>query len=202
MELSLPQDDSSFVASGGRVIAPDLLGFGKSDKPVDEATYTFEFHRNHLIALIEQLDLRNVTLVCQDWGGLLGLTLPQDMPERFARLLIMNTGLLNGPADYPAFNAWKDDIGPADVDLAAVMKYAPSLSAAEAAAYAAPFPDVTAKAGVRKFPKIVAAPDAACIRISTAARGFWSQQWQGPAFMAIGMQDKMLVLVLCTRCTI
>ena len=112
-----------FVASGGRVIAPDLLGFGKSDKPVDEATYTFEFHRNYLIALIEQLDLRNVTLVCQDWGGLLGLTLPQDMPERFARLLIMNTGLLNGLAGYPAFNTGKDDIiGPADVDLAAVMK--------------------------------------------------------------------------------
>ena len=72
-----------FVEAGARVIAPDLLGFGRSDKPTDEAVYTFDFHRNYLMRLIERLDLQRVTLVCQDWGGVLGLTIPQDMPERF-----------------------------------------------------------------------------------------------------------------------
>ena len=64
-------------------MAPDFLGFGKSDKPTEDALYTFKFHRNFLLAFIERLDLRNITLVCQDWGGLLGLTLPTQMPERF-----------------------------------------------------------------------------------------------------------------------
>ncbi len=81
-----------FLESGARVVAPDFLGFGRSDKPVDDAVYSFKFHRDLLLAFIERLDLRNMTLVVQDWGGLLGLTIPVDMPERVARLLIMNTG--------------------------------------------------------------------------------------------------------------
>ena len=97
-----------FVLAGGRVVAPDLLGFGKSDKPIGEDTYTFEFHRNYLIQLIERLDLKNITLVCQDWGGLLGLTLPMDMQRRFKRLIIMNTGLLVEPVTAPAFIEWHD----------------------------------------------------------------------------------------------
>ena len=80
-----------FLRAGHRVVAPDLFGFGRSDKPVDEATYTFDFHRDSLHALIDALDLRNLCLVVQDWGGLLGLTLPMAMPERVTRLLIMNT---------------------------------------------------------------------------------------------------------------
>lgn len=182
-----------FSQHGARVIAPDLLGFGKSDKPVDEDSYSFEFHRNFLIALIEKLDLKNITLVCQDWGGLLGLTLPQAMPERFKRLLIMNTGLLMEPVTQGAFIDWKNDIlEPDDLQLDRFMrKYAPTLTEEEAYAYAAPFPDKRYKAGVRKFPQIVANPDQACIDISSAAIPFW-QQWQGESFMAIGMQDKML----------
>src|SRR5678815_1774091 len=82
-----------FVASGARVVAPDLIGFGRSDKPDDEATYTFDFHREMLLSFVEKLDLRNITLVVQDWGGVLGLTLPMEMPERFERLLLMNTAL-------------------------------------------------------------------------------------------------------------
>ena len=78
-----------FSKHGIRVIAPDLIGFGRSDKPTDENIYTFKFHRDYLLAFIEKLDLKNVTLVCQDWGGLLGLTLPMEYPERFKRLLIM-----------------------------------------------------------------------------------------------------------------
>ena len=183
-----------FVNAGARVIAPDLLGFGKSDKPIDEDTYTFEFHRNYLIALIERLDLKNITLVCQDWGGLLGLTLPQDMPERFKRLLIMNTGLLVEPVSFPAFDEWKRDIvEPAELKLDELFKkYAPTIDDDEAKAYAAPFPDSSYQAGVRKFPKIVANPDAACIEISSRAFPFWREAWQGESFMAIGMQDEVL----------
>ncbi len=182
-----------FAQEGARIIAPDLLGFGKSDKPVDEDSYSFEFHRNFLIALIEKLDLKNITLVCQDWGGLLGLTLPQAMPERFKRLLIMNTGLLMEPVTEGAFIEWKNDIlEPDDLQLDSFMsKYAPTLTAEEARAYAAPFPDNRFKAGVRKFPQMVANPDQTCIEISSAAVAFW-QQWEGETFMAVGMQDKML----------
>ncbi|MCV6612040.1 MAG: haloalkane dehalogenase [Amphritea sp.] len=183
-----------FVNAGARVIAPDLLGFGKSDKPLEEDTYTFEFHRNYLISLIEKLDLQNITLVCQDWGGLLGLTLPQDMPERFKRLLIMNTGLLVEPVTAPAFLTWKDDIlQPSELKLDKFMQlYAPTLNDKEATAYAAPFPDRRYQAGVRKFPKIVANPDPHCIETSSRAFPFWSESWNGESFMAIGMQDKML----------
>ena len=85
-----------FASDGNRVVAPDFFGFGRSDKPVDETVYTFDFHHNSLIEFIDHLDLNNITLVCQDWGGLLGLTLPMEMPKRFSRLLIMNTTLGTG----------------------------------------------------------------------------------------------------------
>ena len=183
-----------FSKTGARIIAPDLFGFGKSDKPVREETYTFEFHRNYLIGLIEQLDLQNITLVCQDWGGLLGLTIPPAMPDRFKRLIIMNTGFLTEPVTQGPFLEWKNDILKSeDVQLDTFMqKYAPSLSEQEARAYAAPFPDVRYKAGVRKFPKIVADPDQNCIEISSASIPFWQKQWTGETFMAIGMKDRML----------
>ena len=85
-----------FVESGARVIAPDMFGFGRSDKPVDDDWYTFTRHRDSLQAFLRALDLRNLTLVCQDWGGILGLTLPMDDPQRFTRLLVMNTVLATG----------------------------------------------------------------------------------------------------------
>ncbi|MEM8569841.1 MAG: haloalkane dehalogenase [Pseudomonadota bacterium] len=184
-----------FASSGARMIAPDWLGFGRSDKPIEDSVYTFDFHRNYMLALIERLDLRNITLVCQDWGGVLGLTIPMELPERFSRLLIMNTGLMLGPVDSRAFEEWKDDITTnPDVPLEFVMqKYEPSISDAEAAAYAAPFPDERYKAGVRKFPKLIArSADAPGVAISQRAAGFWSKEWQGKSFMAIGMQDRML----------
>ena len=85
-----------FTAAGHRVVAPDFFGFGRSDKPVQDDSYQFGFHRGSLIAFIEQLDLSNIVLVCQDWGGLLGLTLPMGLPDRISRLLIMNTTLGTG----------------------------------------------------------------------------------------------------------
>lgn len=185
-----------FVAAGIRVVAPDLPGFGRSDKPVDDAVYTFSFHRNFLLAFIKKLALTNITLVCQDWGGLLGLTLPMEMPERFARLLVMNTGL--GTGDVPlgeGFLAWRayNNRMP-DMDVAALMKRSTStLSDAEAAAYAAPFPDARYKAGVRRFPNLVPDhPDADGAAVSRQARDWWSTQWDKPGFMAIGMKDPVL----------
>lgn len=182
-----------FANTGARVIAPDLLGFGKSDKPVSEDTHSFTFHRNYLLALIEHLDLQNITLVVQDWGGLLGLTLPQAMKSRFKRLIIMNTALLMGPTTQEDFLEWKSDIvEPEELALDAFMKkYAPTLDDQEAYAYAAPFPEGTYQAGVRKMPKMVANPDQACIEISSEAMSFWGE-WEGETFMAVGMKDKML----------
>ncbi|PXY02386.1 haloalkane dehalogenase [Marinifilum breve] len=181
--------------NGYRAIAPDLFGFGKSDKPIDEDTYTFDFHRNFLIRLIERLDLKNITLVCQDWGGLLGLTLPMDMPERFKRLLIMNTALINGQPAGPVFAEWKHEItSQKNVDLVKLFKkHAPGIRDDEAEAYEAPFPDATYKAGVRKFPHLVAEkPDMDGVETSLKAADYWNKEWKGETFMAVGMKDPML----------
>ena len=98
----------AFLAHGYRVVAPDFFGFGRSDKPEDESVYTFDFHRDAIMALIAALDLKRITLVCQDWGGLIGLTIPMDMANRFDRLLVMNTTL--GTGDEPlgeGFLQWR-----------------------------------------------------------------------------------------------
>lgn len=185
-----------FVHAGHRVIAPDFIGFGKSDKPVEDSIYTFDFHRNMLFALIERLGLSNIRLVCQDWGGILGLTLPMEMPDRFKALLVMNTAL--GTGDVPlgeGFEMWRAYVkGQPDLDVAALMQRAvPGISKEEAAAYAAPFPDKRYKAGVRRFPEMVPdQPDAPGAAISRKARDWWQTEWQGKSLMAIGMQDPVL----------
>ncbi|MEO0881668.1 MAG: haloalkane dehalogenase [Pseudomonadota bacterium] len=184
-----------FTGAGGRVIAPDWLGFGKSDKPVDDDVYTFDFHRNMMLAFIERLDLSNITLVCQDWGGILGLTLPQEMPERFSRLIVMNTAIPVGESPGPGFDAWKAfAASQPDMDVAALMKRGTSiLSDDEAAAYGAPFPDVTYKAGVRRFPEMVmVSPEMEGVETSKRAMEFWSKEWTGQSFMAVGMADPVL----------
>ncbi|MEM1086324.1 MAG: haloalkane dehalogenase [Pseudomonadota bacterium] len=184
-----------FVESGARVIAPDWLGFGRSDKPIDDSVYTYDFHRNMMIALIEHLNLSNVTLVCQDWGGLLGLTIPQDMPERFTRLLVMNTAIAVGQSPGQGFEAWRAyNRTQPDLDVASLMQRGtPVLSEAEAAAYAAPFPDIKYKAGVRRFPDMVMTdPDMEGVEISKRAARWWSEDWNGKSFMAIGAQDPVL----------
>ncbi len=187
-----------FTGAGARVVAPDLIGFGRSDKPDEEGFYTFTTHRKMLLAFTEHLDLANLTLVCQDWGGILGLTLPMDMPTRFARLLVMNTAL--GTGDVPLgkgfldWRAWSNK-NP-DMDIAKLMKRAaPQLGDAEAAAYAAPFPDASYKAGVRRFPNLVPDhPDADGAAISRRARDWWQSEWSGKTFMAVGATDPVLGL--------
>lgn len=185
-----------FTASGARVVAPDFYGFGKSDKPVEESVYTFDFHRDAMIALIEKLDLQHITLVCQDWGGLIGLTLPMDMAARFDRLLVMNTAL--GTGDVPlgkGFIEWRGfSNSQPDLDIAALMARAsPVLNKKEAAAYAAPYPDASYKSGVRRFPNLVPDnPDAGGAELSRRARDWWQSEWQGQSFMAVGMRDPVL----------
>lgn len=185
-----------FVAAGYRVIAPDFIGFGRSDKPVEDEVYTFEFHRSMLLAFIEKLNLANLTLAVQDWGGLLGLTLPMEMPERFERLLVMNTALGTGDAPLSeGFVAWRAYVNKnPDIDCGKLLGRAcPHLSAAEAAAYEAPYPDSASKAGVRRFPNLVPdRPDAPGAAISRRARDWWQNAWAGEAFMAIGAKDPVL----------
>lgn len=193
-----------FTEAGHRVIAPDLFGFGRSDKPVDDDVYTYHFHRNALLEFVAQLDLKNVCLVVQDWGGLLGLTLPQAEPERYSRLLVMNTGLPAGEEAPEGFGAWRAyNRAHPDLDVGGLLRRAtPILSDAEQAAYDAPFPDARYKAGVRRFPELVMLREkgaaaltpasAEGVETSLQARRFWSEKWRGESFMAIGMQDPVL----------
>lgn len=185
-----------FVAAGQRVIAPDFIGFGQSDKPEEDSYYTFTRHRNMLLALVRSLTLTNVTLVVQDWGGLLGLTLPMELNGMVCRLIVMNTAL--GTGDIPlgkGFTDWRAYANSQpDMDVAALMaRSTPSLTPAEAQAYAAPFPSAQHKAGVRRFPNLVPDhPDADGAALSRQARDWWNQQWDGQTFMAVGMKDPVL----------
>lgn len=183
-----------FTAAGIRVVAPDFFGFGRSDKPVDEGWYGFDRHRASMLQLVERLDLNNILLVCQDWGGLIGLTLPPAMPERFTRLLVMNTGLGTGTVTE-GFRQWRAYCN-SQPDLAVgklMQRGTPGMTAAEAAAYDAPFPSMRHKAGVRAFPNLVPdADDAAGAATSHEAAAFWRERWAGESFMAIGMADPVL----------
>jgi pimeloyl-ACP methyl ester carboxylesterase len=193
-----------FVKAGHRAVALDMFGFGRSDKPTDDATYTYHFHRNALLAFVEKLDLKDICLVAQDWGGVLGLTLPMEAPERYTRLLVMNTGLPAGEEAPSGFAMWRAfNRSQPDLDVAALMKRAtPTLTDAEADAYAAPFPDARYKGGVRRFPELVMLKEAGTddltplskqgVATSLKARKFWSTEWEGETFMAIGMTDPVL----------
>jgi len=184
-----------FTAAGHRVVAPDFFGFGRSDKPVADEVYTFDFHRGMLMRFIEALDLRRVTLGVQDWGGLLGLTLPMEYPDRIDRLLVMNTGLGIGRSPGPGFDAWKAFVAAKpDFDIGTLMQRSvPGLTDAEAAAYDAPFPDDRFRAGVRRFPALVpVSPEMGGVELSRRAAEFLRERWSGRSFMAIGMQDPVL----------
>ena len=185
-----------FLAAGYRVVAPDFIGFGRSDKPEDEGFYTFDMHREFLLDFIERLNLNGVTLAVQDWGGLLGLTLPMEMPARFERLLVMNTALGTGDvALSEGFVAWRAYVNKhPDMDCGKLLSRAcRHLSAAEAAAYEAPYPDTASKAGVRRFPNLVPdRPDAPGAALSRMARDWWQNGWKGESFMAIGAKDPVL----------
>jgi pimeloyl-ACP methyl ester carboxylesterase len=185
-----------FTQAGARVVAPDWFGFGRSDKPTDEAVYTFDFHRESLLRFVERLDLRGITLVCQDWGGLLGLTLPMDLPDRFTRLLVMNTFIPIGEPVSDGFAGWKGFAAAVpEIPVAGLIcsDAAGATNALDALAYDAPFPDNRYKAGVRRFPQIVPVePGMDGIEHGQRARKFWSNDWTGESFMAVGLRDGVL----------
>ena len=183
-----------FTQAGLRVVAPDLIGFGRSDKPADPAWHSFERHREMLIQWVERLDLHNILLVCQDWGGILGLTLPMAMPGRFTRLLVMNTGLGTGQVTE-GFHQWRTySNSQADLPVGRLIQRGkPQMTAAEVAAYDAPFPSADHKAALKAFPNLVPdGDDAPGAAISRDARTFWRDTWKGESFMAIGLQDPVL----------
>lgn len=194
----------AFAETGHRVVAVDMFGFGRSDKPVDDNLYTYHFHRNALLAFIERLDLKNICLVAQDWGGVLGLTLPMEAPRRYTRLIVMNTGLPGGEEAPAGFAMWRAfNRSQPDLKVGELMKRAtPILTEAEVAAYDAPFPDQRYKGGVRRFPELVMLREQGAddltplskegVETSLRARRFWSNDWKGESFMAIGMQDPVL----------
>jgi tRNA(adenine34) deaminase len=188
----------TFLKAGHRVVAPDMIGFGKSDKPKKESAHIFTWHRQVLLEFVERLDLRKIVLAVQDWGGLLGLTLPMADPSRYQGLLVMNTALGTGDAPLsPGFLAWREMCAKnPDFDIARLFSRGnPQMSAEECAAYNAPFPDRGHRAASRAFPPMVPdRPDADGAAVSREAREFWSNQWTGQSFMAVGAQDPVLGL--------
>jgi haloalkane dehalogenase len=181
------------TAAGHRAVAPDLVGFGRSDNPVQREDYTYARHVAWMGGLVEALDLREITLVCQDWGGLIGLRLVAQMPERFARVVAANTFLPTGDQDPgEAFRAWQtysqtvpDFHAGGIVKGGCVSELAPEV----VAAYDAPFPDDRYKAGARQFPTLV--PTRPDDPASAANRAAWEvlSRWDKPFLTAFGDSD-------------
>ena len=178
-----------------RVLAMDFIGFGRSDKFSDSIEYTYEMHRSTITAFIERLDLRGITAVVQDWGGLLGLRVATQMSERFARLVIMNTGLPAG--DVPAtegFLKWRAyAMATPDLPCGTIVRRSAvnrdSITDDIVAAYDAPFPDATYKAGAQMFPRLVPIePNQAGAPDMREAREALSQ-WTKPALVMFSDGD-------------
>lgn len=148
----------ALVAKGHRVLAPDLIGFGRSDKPADRSDYTYERHVAWMTQWLVQTELSGITLFCQDWGGLIGLRLVAAFPEAFAGVVVANTGLPVGTGWTEGFKAWLDfsqSVPQMPIGVIVNGGAGRDLTPAEIAAYDAPFPDETYKAGARQFPMLV-----------------------------------------------
>jgi haloalkane dehalogenase len=180
-------------SAGLRVLAPDLIGFGRSDKPVMREDYTFQRHVDWVSAFLAQLDLREITLLCQDWGGLIGLRLVADQPERFARVIAANTGLPTGDQPHvEALTQWQRSSQSMPVFPAGkiISKLCKSPLAPEVlAAYDAPFPDETYKAGARQFPLLI--PSSPDDPAAPACRRAWEslQRFERPFLTVAGDSD-------------
>jgi len=149
---------SGLVAKGHRAIAPDLIGFGKSDKPSEQSDYTYERHVAWMSDWLKAMNLTRITLFCQDWGGLIGLRLVAAFPDRFARVVVANTGLPIGAGMTDGFKQWltfSQTVPELPVGEILAMGTKNGLSDAVKAAYVAPFPDETFKACARRFPALV-----------------------------------------------
>ena len=181
------------VAAGLRVVAPDLVGFGRSDKPAERAFYTYQRHVDWIAAVVDKLALRDVTLFCQDWGGLIGLRLVAEDPDRFARVVASNTFLPTGdqqPSD--AFFAWQtlsQTIPELPVGRIVGGGCARPVASEVIAAYDAPFPDERYKAGARQFPLLV--PTRADDPAAPANRAAWDclRKFTKPFLTVFGDSD-------------
>ena len=147
------------LEAGHRVILPDLPGFGRSDKPIDEDWYSYDRHVHAMAALLEELDLRGATLVLHDWGGPIGLRTAVELADRFDRLVILDTGLFTGRQHMSeAWIAFRDFVERTeDLPVSFLVKGACKREVPDevVAAYDAPFPDAASKAGARAFPLIL-----------------------------------------------
>ncbi len=181
------------LSDRGRVVAPDFVGFGRSDKYDEVEAYSFGRFYDQLTAFVEELDLRNVTLVCQDWGGLLGLTVAMNQPDRFARLVLMNTGLPDGTQEmadeWLAFKEFVASTDDPDIGRMIQSGCATELDETTKDAYRAPFPDQPSKAGARAWPLLVPTdPDMEGAEEMRAAAKRLSE-WEKPAFVLFGDSD-------------
>ncbi len=181
------------VAAGFRVVAPDLIGFGKSDKPAAQSDYSYARHVAWMRSWVEQLDLQYVTLACQDWGSLVGLRLVAEMPDRFASVALSNGGLPEGGDAPRAFAIWRafskwSPVFPIGKIVNAGTKR--DLSPEEIAAYDAPFPNSSFKAGARIFPSFVPFEDNVAVPDQKRA---WQvfDTWEKPFLCCFSDQDRI-----------
>jgi len=181
------------TAAGYRTVVPDLVGFGRSDKPTKREDYTYQRHVDWMRGVLLGLDLHDVTLVCQDWGGLIGLRLAAEHEERFARIVAANTFLPTG--DIPpgaAFLRWQrfsQEVPEFRASLSVKSGTVNELAPAVLAAYDAPFPDDRYLAGARQFPMLV--PTSLNDPASEPNRRAWEvlKRWQKPFLTAFSDSD-------------
>jgi haloalkane dehalogenase len=181
------------VAAGCRTVAPDLVGFGRSDKPVADAAHTYAAHVGWIGAVVTSLGLRDITLVCQDWGGLIGLRVLADQPESFAAVVAANTGLPTGDHGMPdvwwRFRNWVAAADELPIGFLVNAGCVTDLSPEVQAAYDAPFPDESYKAGPRALPQLV--PTSPDDPATLANRAAWEllAQWRKPFVCAFSDGD-------------
>jgi haloalkane dehalogenase len=181
------------LAERGRVVVPDFLGFGRSDKYTTREEYDYRLHYDALVDFIETLDLTKVTLVCQDWGGLLGLPVAVNHEDRFARLVPMNTFCPTGEAEMAEeWYEFRDFVERADelpIGMLIQNATATELSDEELAAYEAPFPDEELKAGAREWPDMVPRADGGDGADITKPANEALHDWEKPAFVLFADSD-------------